>query len=148
MASSNTAEPSVPPLAPIILNLCRNNSQDLRRSQCPLAHYWNKSASTKTYHGILLIELHRLIGSYITRSATGESYISTHLSDDEMAHYHSFPGLFFYECIVTLSQEVDVVWRRKWTAITWLYALTRYCEVLDQIVTFLPVGNITVSRAQ
>ncbi|KAI0769503.1 hypothetical protein BC629DRAFT_1533368 [Irpex lacteus] len=63
-----------------------------------------------------------LIGSYITRSAT---------------------GLFFYECIITLSQEVDVVWRRKWTAITWLYALTRYCEVLDQIVTFLPVGNLT-----
>ncbi|KAI0769492.1 hypothetical protein BC629DRAFT_1292144, partial [Irpex lacteus] len=58
--------------------------------------------------------------------------------------YFSASVLLLYESITTLSQEVDVIWCRKWTAITWLYALTRYSVVLQQIETFTPVWNFTV----
>ncbi|KAI0769502.1 hypothetical protein BC629DRAFT_785704 [Irpex lacteus] len=61
-----------------------------------------------------------LIATYVTRAA---------------------PVLFLYEYITTLSEEVDVIWCRKWTATTWLYALTCYSTVLDQIVFLIPDWN-------
>lgn len=56
-------------------------------------------------------------------------------------------ALFLYECVITLTQEVNVIWHRKWTATTWLYAFTRYVTVLDQTILLLPVRNFAVSRA-
>ncbi|KAI0738123.1 hypothetical protein BC629DRAFT_1300472, partial [Irpex lacteus] len=55
-------------------------------------------------------------------------------------------AFFLFDCIITLSQEVDVIWRRKWTAITWLYLLTRYSTVLDQIDLLIPGWDLVVSR--
>lgn len=56
--------------------------------------------------------------------------------------YHSV--LTFYEMIATLSEEVDVVWRRKWTTMTWLYALMRYSTVALSILSFPPAEDIKV----
>ncbi|KAI0769531.1 hypothetical protein BC629DRAFT_1533884 [Irpex lacteus] len=56
--------------------------------------------------------------------------------------------LFLYESLSTLSQEVDVIWRRKWTMSTWLYAATRYVTVAEQVVNLLPATSITVSLFQ
>ncbi|KAI0799614.1 hypothetical protein BC629DRAFT_1285243, partial [Irpex lacteus] len=52
--------------------------------------------------------------------------------------------LFLYESIITLSQEIEVIWRRKWTVMTWLYAFTRYTLVVDTVFLFIPTGNIEV----
>ncbi|KAI0769498.1 hypothetical protein BC629DRAFT_1680760 [Irpex lacteus] len=57
------------------------------------------------------------------------------------------PVLFFYDYVITLSQEVDVIWRRKWTATTWLYLLTRYSTIVDQIIVLIPPWNSSVSSA-
>ncbi|KAI0804508.1 hypothetical protein BC629DRAFT_1590775 [Irpex lacteus] len=46
--------------------------------------------------------------------------------------------LYFFESIITFSQEVEVVWCRKWTATTWLYAFTRYTSLLFSIWIFIP----------
>lgn len=57
--------------------------------------------------------------------------------------------LFLYESLSTLSQEVDVIWRRNRTMATWLYAATRYVTVAEQVVTnILPATHITVSLFQ
>ncbi len=56
--------------------------------------------------------------------------------------------LFLFDCAITLSQEVDVIWRRKWNTTTWLYALTRYSVVMDMIILLLPTWNFVVSRVQ
>ncbi|KAI0340671.1 hypothetical protein BDW22DRAFT_1334252, partial [Trametopsis cervina] len=34
--------------------------------------------------------------------------------------------LTVYDIIITFSQEIDVIWSRKWTAMTWLFACARY----------------------
>ncbi|KAI0781564.1 hypothetical protein BC629DRAFT_1289752, partial [Irpex lacteus] len=53
-------------------------------------------------------------------------------------------ALYLYDWMTTLSEEVNVIWRRKWTSITWLYALTRYSAVLDQILFLIPPWNFVV----
>ncbi|KAI0825865.1 hypothetical protein BC629DRAFT_31379 [Irpex lacteus] len=63
---------------------------------------------------------HALISNYVTLSAE---------------------VLFLFDCAITLSQEVDVIWRRKWNTTTWLYALMRYAIVMDMIALLLPVWN-------
>ncbi len=52
--------------------------------------------------------------------------------------------VFFYDCVITLCEEVNVVWRRKWTTMTWIYTLTRYSTLLLNILTF-PLGSDTIS---
>ncbi len=56
--------------------------------------------------------------------------------------------LFLFDYVITLSQEVDVIWRRKWNTTTWLYALTRYSLIVDVIVLLVPIWNSVVSRVQ
>lgn len=56
--------------------------------------------------------------------------------------------LFLYESLSALSHEVDVIWRRKRTISTWLYAATRYGTAAGQVVNLLPAANITVSIYQ
>ncbi|KAI0086573.1 hypothetical protein BDY19DRAFT_351161 [Irpex rosettiformis] len=46
-------------------------------------------------------------------------------------------ALYIFECVITFSQEVDVIWRRKWTMATWLYACTRYTALLYSILTMI-----------
>ncbi|KAI0084418.1 hypothetical protein BDY19DRAFT_997771 [Irpex rosettiformis] len=57
--------------------------------------------------------------------------------------YYSANVLYLFESCITLSQEVRVIWKRKWTFMTWLYAFTRYSAVLLSIMTFIPVWSQT-----
>ncbi|KAI0086731.1 hypothetical protein BDY19DRAFT_907923 [Irpex rosettiformis] len=50
------------------------------------------------------------------------------------------------DCI-TLSQEADAIWGRKWSMMTWLYAFTRYNGVLLSIATFLPISSLESCKA-
>ncbi|KAI0769495.1 hypothetical protein BC629DRAFT_1292030, partial [Irpex lacteus] len=52
--------------------------------------------------------------------------------------------LFLFDSIITISQEVDVIWRRKWTATTWLYVLTRHGTVIDQVIVLIPSWNLVL----
>ena len=52
--------------------------------------------------------------------------------------------LYGYECIITLTQEVQVIWSRKWSIMTMVYAFTRYTTVLLIISEFLPISNLAV----
>ncbi len=67
-------------------------------------------------------------------------------SDSSVAAF--LPALFLFDCAMTLSQEIDVVWKRKWNATTLLYALTRYGTLINQINLLAPAWNAVVSRAQ
>ncbi|KAI0769529.1 hypothetical protein BC629DRAFT_789283 [Irpex lacteus] len=69
----------------------------------------------------------------------------TELEQEVIGNYITVAAgaLFFYESLTTLSREVDVIWSRKWTMMTWLYALTRYSTVADEINLLMPVWNFT-----
>lgn len=87
----------------------------------------------------------RLIGLYVNRAAEGKC----HVTFPVLTLTTSFlPVLFLFECIITVSQEVGVIWQRKWTAITWLYAVMRYSTIMDQMDLLTPVWNLMVSCTQ
>lgn len=50
-------------------------------------------------------------------------------------------ALYLFESLISLPLEIDVVWCQKWSAITWVYAFTRYSTVLSCIVSFIPTGG-------
>ncbi|KAI0086734.1 hypothetical protein BDY19DRAFT_907926 [Irpex rosettiformis] len=52
---------------------------------------------------------------------------------------------YTFSCI-TFSQEVNLIWGRKWSATTWLYAFTRYNEVLLSIAIFLPISSLEAGQ--
>ncbi|KAI0769549.1 hypothetical protein BC629DRAFT_1595860 [Irpex lacteus] len=46
--------------------------------------------------------------------------------------------LFLFETSITFAQEVNVIWTRKWSMITWLYVVTRYTTLLLTILDLIP----------
>lgn len=48
--------------------------------------------------------------------------------------------------MIALSQEVDVVWRRKWSIMTLVYAGGRYSMVIDNILLLIPIQGFVVRR--
>lgn len=43
--------------------------------------------------------------------------------------------------MITLSEEVNVIWCRNWNTMTWLYAFTRYSTVVLSVLVFVPTGT-------
>ncbi|THG93861.1 hypothetical protein EW026_g7488 [Hermanssonia centrifuga] len=41
----------------------------------------------------------------------------------------SMTALIAYEYIMTIDQEVEMIWRRKWTLVTWLFMANRYITI-------------------
>lgn len=64
------------------------------------------------------------------------------LRTDPDVHYIVF---YFYECCIAFTEEVSVIWRRKWTGMTWLFASTRYIVLFLQILSFMPNPTYIVS---
>ncbi|KAI0781576.1 hypothetical protein BC629DRAFT_566332 [Irpex lacteus] len=54
--------------------------------------------------------------------------------------------LFLYETIITFSQEIKVIWDRKWTIMTWLYALTRYIVAVGCLLNLFPAAGPLVCK--
>lgn len=49
-----------------------------------------------------------------------------------------------FECFITFSQEVEVIWRRQWSAMTWIYVFTRYSSVLLTVLDLIPIYGFVV----
>lgn len=47
-------------------------------------------------------------------------------------------ALGFYEYLITLEYEIDFLWRRRWTAATWIFQLNRYSTLAYAITTIAP----------
>lgn len=103
----------------------------------------------KHYISVLLIKQYRVIGVYISGSANGRFQVRRlDLSRTHFSVVYCILVLFLFDCLITLSQEIDVLWGRKWTATTWLYMLTRYNTVIRQIILDIPLWTDMVSRIQ
>ncbi|KAI0799586.1 hypothetical protein BC629DRAFT_1496967 [Irpex lacteus] len=46
-----------------------------------------------------------------------------------------------YEWLITLSQEIDHIWARRWTLSTWIFASIRYSTFLFAVMQLLPSSN-------
>ncbi len=63
-----------------------------------------------------------------------------------MSHMRT-PVLFVFDSIISISTEVEVIWSRKWTAMTWLYAFTRYTTVIIVCNSFNPADSSEVCHS-
>lgn len=89
----------------------------------------------------------RLVSQYTTISADGKSQVHRCLLTKFLLLCIEFLAvLILFDCGITLSQEVDVIWARKWNATTWLYVLTRYSTVVNTIILLIPAWNFVVSQ--
>ena len=57
-----------------------------------------------------------------------------------------YVALYVYDCLVTMDQEVNNIWLKKWTLSTWIYALNRYAALVSIILDFIPQGDSQVRR--
>ena len=53
-------------------------------------------------------------------------------------------ALYFYEYVVTLDQEINHVWARKWTISTWIFVVNRYTALVAMFENFFPVSTHAV----
>jgi hypothetical protein len=54
-------------------------------------------------------------------------------------------ALFAYEYIVTLDQEINHIWAKKWSFSTLIFAVNRYISLFLVIVSTLSATTYTVS---
>ncbi len=85
---------------------------------------------------IYLLFSYRQISLAINFSANGASHASLDLSVKYMSCH---VVLYLFECSITFSQEVQVIWARNWTVTTWLYVFTRYRTLSICIFILLPI---------
>ena len=63
----------------------------------------------------------------------------------EMVHSHTLrAALVTYEYLITIDQEITLIWRRKWSFVTLLYVLNRYLVLLASILQVAPAQPIKV----
>ncbi|KAG2363845.1 hypothetical protein BDR07DRAFT_878707 [Suillus spraguei] len=51
-----------------------------------------------------------------------------------------------YDCVLTLEQEIELIWRRRWSLITVLYLVVRYIGLLYVVINVLksmPLVSLT-----
>ncbi|THG94966.1 hypothetical protein EW026_g6602 [Hermanssonia centrifuga] len=51
---------------------------------------------------------------------------------------YAMTALVAYEYLLSIDQEVALIWRRKWTGATWLFATNRYLLIANVVVAVLP----------
>ncbi|THG97991.1 hypothetical protein EW026_g4107 [Hermanssonia centrifuga] len=56
---------------------------------------------------------------------------------------YAMTALVVYEYIITVQQEVMMVWLRKWTLATWLFMINRYLMIA---VVIWQVSPVTAQR--
>ncbi|KAI0086789.1 hypothetical protein BDY19DRAFT_329150 [Irpex rosettiformis] len=54
--------------------------------------------------------------------------------------------LYLFDSCVTFPREVDAIWGRRWTIMTWLYASTRYSAVLKGIMIFVLAKSLSLEK--
>ncbi|TCD60882.1 hypothetical protein EIP91_009373 [Steccherinum ochraceum] len=50
--------------------------------------------------------------------------------------------LVAYDTLLTLSREIQCVWRRKWGLVTVIFVLQRWIQVLDGVINMVPTTNL------
>lgn len=54
-------------------------------------------------------------------------------------------ALVFYEYLITFKYQVDFIWRRKWSAATWIFVINQYILLANVISGVIPY-NAQVSN--
>ena len=54
------------------------------------------------------------------------------------------PVLVAYDCIITLGDEVELIWQGKWGIASWLFAVNRFVTALNIMLFYVPVTNFEV----
>ena len=52
-------------------------------------------------------------------------------------------ALVFYEYIITLGEEIEIVWKKRWNAATILFIINRYL-----MVVYNAAGNVVATNAE
>ncbi|PSR79351.1 hypothetical protein PHLCEN_2v7073 [Hermanssonia centrifuga] len=57
-------------------------------------------------------------------------------------------ALVAYEYVLTINQEIAMIWRRRWTLVTWLFMANRYLMIVLIIWDVVPSTAPTAGRAE
>lgn len=49
--------------------------------------------------------------------------------------------VFLSDTVMTFFDEVQTIWRRRWTVVTWVYLFIRYLGAVVSIVQLIPVNS-------
>ncbi|KAI0804519.1 hypothetical protein BC629DRAFT_1663271 [Irpex lacteus] len=52
--------------------------------------------------------------------------------------------VYCYEWLITIDQEFQHIWFRRWSLSTWVFVMNRYATLLDCILDMLPAPNALV----
>ncbi|KAH7924509.1 hypothetical protein BV22DRAFT_1035014 [Leucogyrophana mollusca] len=65
----------------------------------------------------------------------------TELSNIQSVYYATMASVavIIYDQILNFSQEVDFIWNRRWTIVTALYFVARYCGPVSQFTAMAAV---------
>ena len=55
------------------------------------------------------------------------------------------PVLVAYDCIITLGDEVELIWQGTWGITNWLFIVNRFSVVLSATVRSVSQNNFMVS---
>lgn len=50
-------------------------------------------------------------------------------------------ALVFFEYLITLNDEVDLLWKRKWNAATWIFLFNRYLLIATVVSSITPYSS-------
>ncbi|XP_006455308.1 hypothetical protein AGABI2DRAFT_121238 [Agaricus bisporus var. bisporus H97] len=56
--------------------------------------------------------------------------------------------VFFFECLITMDMEVELVWKSKWTFTKAMYLINRYSTITDIVVLYFHNYGTWVSACQ
>lgn len=84
-----------------------------------------------------MLILHRRLGHYLNTSAGGMPNVILAGTPSHIA----LSALYLFEILISLAQEIDAIWCQRWSAITWVYAFTRYSTVVSSILPLISPGS-------
>ena len=56
----------------------------------------------------------------------------------------NFLAMYCYEYLVTVDQEIEHVWAKKWTISTWIFVANRYTGLISVLQCFVPGPTFAV----
>ncbi|THG97755.1 hypothetical protein EW026_g4307 [Hermanssonia centrifuga] len=75
--------------------------------------------------------------------ALSDSSLVAALQAEVNANYLIFgtTALTAYEYVITIKQEVNMVWRRKWILTTWIFMANRYLLIGNMLLAVIPTTS-------
>ena len=89
---------------------------------------------------------HRISSRRINIASTGTT---SSLFEHPIQADRDASALALYECAITIDQDCSLVWKRSWTATTWLLVASRYFMLFTAVLQITPyTAQVSLIRSE